>query len=97
MGRDQTETQGLRMKYKLLVRPDAEADIKEAHLRSNPVHLVMEATYKDGVLIPDQPLGAEKEGRRFKIIVVAEEQSAAKSDGFSVMATPAVHEKEQCL
>jgi toxin ParE1/3/4 len=32
MGRDQTETQGLRMKSKILVRPDAEADIKNAHL-----------------------------------------------------------------
>jgi hypothetical protein len=46
------------------------------------VYLVTEATYKDGVLIPDQPLGDEKEGRRFKIIVVAEEHSAAKRDRF---------------
>ena len=46
------------------------------------MQVVLEATYKDGVLIPDRSLGAEKEGRRFKIIVVEEERPTAKRDRF---------------
>lgn len=46
------------------------------------MQVVLEATYKDGVLIPDRSLGAEKEGRRFKIIVVEEERPAAKRNRF---------------
>jgi predicted DNA-binding antitoxin AbrB/MazE fold protein len=50
--------------------------------RSKVMQIVLEATYKDGVLIPDRSLGAEKEGRRFKIIVVEEERPTAKRDRF---------------
>jgi len=37
---------------------------------------ILEATYKDGVLIPDRDLGTENEGKKFKIIVVEEECAA---------------------
>jgi len=38
---------------------------------------VLEATYRDGVLVPDRSLGAEKEGKKFKIIVVENQESSA--------------------
>ncbi len=44
--------------------------------------LVMNATYKDGVLVPDRSLGAEKEGKRFKVILVEEDRATAKRERF---------------
>ena len=43
---------------------------------------ILEATYRDGVLIPDRSLGAEKEGKKFKLIVVEEKELDAKRDQF---------------
>ncbi len=42
----------------------------------------LEATYKDGVLVPDRSLGAEKEGKRFKLILVEQEEPSLKRDRF---------------
>ncbi len=46
------------------------------------MEIILEATYRDGVLVPDRSLGAEKEGKKFKIIVVDEKESQAKMDQF---------------
>lgn len=46
------------------------------------MEIILEATYRDGVLVPDRSLGAEKEGKKFKIIVVEEKESQAKMDQF---------------
>jgi predicted DNA-binding antitoxin AbrB/MazE fold protein len=46
------------------------------------MEIILEATYRDGVLVPDRSLGAEKEGKKFKIIVVEEKESQAKRDQF---------------
>ena len=43
---------------------------------------ILEATYRDCVLIPDRSLGAEKEGKKFKLIVVEEKEFEAKRDQF---------------
>jgi predicted DNA-binding antitoxin AbrB/MazE fold protein len=43
---------------------------------------ILEATYRDGVLIPDRSLGAEKEGKKFKLIVVEEKELEANRDQF---------------
>jgi predicted DNA-binding antitoxin AbrB/MazE fold protein len=43
---------------------------------------VLEATYRDGVLVPDRSLGAEKEGKKFKLIVLEEKESETKRDQF---------------
>jgi predicted DNA-binding antitoxin AbrB/MazE fold protein len=44
--------------------------------------LVLEATYKDGVLVPDKSLGTEKEGKRFRLILVEQEEPSLKRDRF---------------
>jgi len=41
---------------------------------------ILEATYKDGVLVPDRDLGTENEGKKFKIIVVENEASSATAE-----------------
>lgn len=46
------------------------------------MQLVMNATYKDGVLVPDRSLGADKEGKKFKIILVEEDRTTAKRERF---------------
>ncbi len=46
------------------------------------MEIILEATYRDGVLVPDRSLGAEKEGKKFKVIVVEEKESQAKMDQF---------------
>jgi len=46
------------------------------------MQLVMNATYKDGVLVPDRSLGADKEGKKFKIILVEEDRSTVKRERF---------------
>ncbi len=46
------------------------------------MEIILEATYRNGVLVPDRSLGAEKEGKKFKIIVVEEKESQAKRDQF---------------
>jgi hypothetical protein len=46
------------------------------------MQVVMNATYKDGALVPDRSLGADKEGKKFKIILVEEERSAVKRERF---------------
>ena len=46
------------------------------------MQVVLEATYKDGVLIPDRSLGAEKEGKRFKLILVEQEEPSLKRERF---------------
>ena len=40
------------------------------------------ATYKKGTLVLDQSLGLEKEGKKFKIIIVDEENNKAKKERF---------------
>jgi hypothetical protein len=39
-------------------------------------------SFKDGVLIPERSLGADKEGKKFKIILVEEERSSARRERF---------------
>jgi len=46
------------------------------------MQLVLEATYKDGVLVPDRSLGAEKEGKRFKLILMEQEELSVKKERF---------------
>lgn len=46
------------------------------------MQVILEATYRDGVLVPDRSLGPEKEGKRFKLIVVEEERLGAVKDRF---------------
>jgi predicted DNA-binding antitoxin AbrB/MazE fold protein len=43
---------------------------------------VLDATYKGGVLVPDRSLGAEMDGRRFKVILVEEDRASAKREDF---------------
>ncbi|MGR3177166.1 MAG: hypothetical protein ACUZ8E_03810 [Candidatus Anammoxibacter sp.] len=38
------------------------------------MRIVTKATYKNGMLVLDQSLGLEKEGKKFKIIIVEEEK-----------------------
>jgi len=47
------------------------------------MQVVLEGTYRNGVLVPDRSLGAEKEGKKFKLIVVDEEESTAKGQSMS--------------
>jgi len=42
--------------------------------------LILGATYRDGVLVPDRRLGAEKEGKKFKLIVVEEEEYSPQGE-----------------
>jgi uncharacterized protein len=44
------------------------------------MQLILEATYRDGVLVPDRRLGAEKEGKKFKLIVVEEEEYSPQGE-----------------
>ncbi len=46
------------------------------------MQLVLEATYKDGVLVPDRSLGPEKEGKRFKLILMEQEELSLKKERF---------------
>jgi predicted DNA-binding antitoxin AbrB/MazE fold protein len=46
------------------------------------MQMILEATYRDGVLVPDRSLGPEKEGKKFKLIVVEEKEFDAKRDQF---------------
>jgi|GEM_PF-5778323 len=46
------------------------------------MQLVLEATYKNGVMVPDRPLGPEKEGKRFRLILVEQEELSLKRDRF---------------
>jgi len=43
---------------------------------------ILEATYRGGVLVLDRSLGSDEEGKRFKLIVVEEVESAAKRERF---------------
>ncbi len=43
---------------------------------------IVEATYRDGVLVPDRSLGADKEGKRFKLIVVEEAEYVTSKERF---------------
>ena len=44
--------------------------------------IVTKATYKNGTLVLDQSLGLEKEGKKFKIIIVEEEKVRTKKERF---------------
>lgn len=46
------------------------------------MNIVTKATYKKGTLVLDQSLGLEKEGKKFKIIIVEEETIHAKKERF---------------
>ncbi len=43
---------------------------------------ILEAIYRDGVLVPDRSLGAGQEGKKFKLIVIEQEDSEAGREGF---------------
>ena len=46
------------------------------------MNIVTKATYKKGTLVLDQSLGLEKEGKKFKIIIVEEETTPGKKERF---------------
>jgi predicted DNA-binding antitoxin AbrB/MazE fold protein len=46
------------------------------------MEIILEAVYRDGVLVPDRSLGAEKEGKTFKLIVIEEEETATRRERF---------------
>jgi predicted DNA-binding antitoxin AbrB/MazE fold protein len=46
------------------------------------MELVLKAVYKNGVLVPDRSLGADKEGKSFKLVLVEEEASDGKKERF---------------
>ncbi|MCP4345798.1 MAG: hypothetical protein GY795_09760 [Desulfobacterales bacterium] len=46
------------------------------------MQLVLNATYKDGAFIPDQNLGMDKEGKKFKIFIVEEEKTEIRKEQF---------------
>ena len=46
------------------------------------MNIVTKATYKKGTLVLDQSLGLEKEGKKFKIIIVEEETIHSKKERF---------------
>ncbi len=46
------------------------------------MEIVTKATYKKGTLVLDQSLGLEKEGKKFKIIIVEEENMKTKKERF---------------
>ncbi|MGB6063685.1 MAG: hypothetical protein WBG50_02690 [Desulfomonilaceae bacterium] len=46
------------------------------------MQIILDATYRNGVLVPDRSLGPEKEGKKFKLIVVEEKELEAKRDQF---------------
>jgi predicted nucleotidyltransferase len=53
------------------------------------MQIILEATYRDGVLVLDRSLGPEQEGKKFKLIVVEEEESAVKGE-FVSQERPAI-------
>jgi hypothetical protein len=46
------------------------------------MQVMLEATYRDGVLVPDRSLGAEKEGKKFKLILLEQEEPSVKRERF---------------
>lgn len=44
--------------------------------------IITQATYKKGTLVLDQSLGIEKEGKKFKIIIIEEESIKTKKERF---------------
>ncbi len=46
------------------------------------MQLVMEATYRYGTFIPDQILGKEKEGKRFRLIILEERKAGSDKEKF---------------
>ena len=44
--------------------------------------IVTKATYKKGTLVLDQSLGLEKEGKKFKVIIIEEEKIRTKKERF---------------
>lgn len=46
------------------------------------MQLVLGATYQNEVLVPDRPLGPEKEGKTFKLILIEQEELSLKRDRF---------------
>jgi predicted DNA-binding antitoxin AbrB/MazE fold protein len=46
------------------------------------MEIIVEAVYRDGVLVPDRSLGSEKEGKKFKLILVEEEEAATRRERF---------------
>jgi hypothetical protein len=46
------------------------------------MQLILEATYREGVLVPDRSLGPENEGKKFKLIVVEEQELGPRRDRF---------------
>lgn len=46
------------------------------------MHIMLEAIYRNGVLVPDRSLGAENEGKKFKLIVVEEKVPATEIELF---------------
>ncbi|MFH1117866.1 MAG: hypothetical protein V1792_28425 [Pseudomonadota bacterium] len=43
---------------------------------------ILEAVYRDGVLVPDRSLGAAREGKKFKLIVIEQEESEDRRESF---------------
>jgi predicted DNA-binding antitoxin AbrB/MazE fold protein len=46
------------------------------------MRLVLEATYQKGLLVLNQNLGSEQEGKKFKVILLEEEPLEAKKERF---------------
>ncbi|MDM8558031.1 hypothetical protein [Candidatus Parabeggiatoa sp. HSG14] len=44
--------------------------------------VVVEATYKNGLLVLEQLLEAEKEGKKFKVILIEQDSIEAKKERF---------------
>lgn len=46
------------------------------------MYIQLNATYKDGVLILDQRLESEKEGKKFKVIILEQDNENLKKERF---------------
>ncbi len=46
------------------------------------MQVLLNATYKNGILILDERLGIEKEGKKFKVILFERESNKAKKERF---------------
>ena len=46
------------------------------------MQLVLEATFKNRVVVSDRSLGPEKEGKRFKLILMEQKELSLKRDRF---------------
>jgi predicted DNA-binding antitoxin AbrB/MazE fold protein len=46
------------------------------------MHLILDATYKNGTLVLEQKLGIEVEGKKFKVILIEEGKDKAKKERF---------------